>query len=62
MSPLSTFGSSSVEYLGPNRRIYQRRAGDDRREMLRFELSNPNRRAGEDRRQENNVWNNLHRV
>lgn len=62
MSPLSTFESSAVEYQGPNRRTYQRRAGDDRREMLRFELSNPNRRTGEDRRQENNLWNNLHRV
>ncbi len=62
MSPLSTFETSMVEYQGPNRRIHQRRAGDDRRDMLRFELSNPNRRTGEDRRKENNLWNNLHRV
>ena len=62
MANVSHFKIDNPESKGPDKRHYQRRENYDRREMLRFEPENPNRRSGLDRRQENNIWNNLHRT
>lgn len=62
MSNRAQFHTSDPSFNRPEKRCFQRRQSFDRREMLRFELDNPNRRSGMDRREENNVWNNLHRV
>jgi hypothetical protein len=42
-------------YIGPDRRIANRRELKDRREMIRFELDKTPRRSGKDRRKDN-VW------
>lgn len=46
------------EYVGENRRRFQRRIKGDRRDMLRFEPENPDRRSHKDRRHEGSkdVW------
>ena len=44
-------------YIGPERRIEQRRKQNDRRAAIRFELSKTPRRSGKDRRVANkSVW------
>jgi hypothetical protein len=66
MANLAHFNVSELEFTGLNRRCCPRReACDDRREMLRFEPKNPGRRSSLertdiDRREEDNIWNNLH--
>lgn len=61
MANITQFKGDDLAFKGPSKRVHARRETRDRREMLRFELENPNRRSGLDRRQENNIWNNLHR-
>ncbi|MDH5436172.1 MAG: hypothetical protein OEX83_05365 [Gammaproteobacteria bacterium] len=61
MSNTAHFKAENVAFKGPSKRIHVRRETYDRRELLRFEMENPNRRSGMDRRVENNIWNNLHR-
>lgn len=61
MSNISQFKTENLAFTGASKRMQVRRETHDRRDMLRFELENPNRRSGMDRREENNVWNNLHR-
>jgi hypothetical protein len=41
---------STSEYLGPERRRYNRRQGGDRRAEVRFEPGKSDRRSGKDRR------------
>lgn len=45
-------------YAGPERRRFQRRIKGDRRDMLRFEPNNPDRRSHKDRRHQGSkdVW------
>ncbi|MDH5190726.1 MAG: hypothetical protein OEW89_05715 [Gammaproteobacteria bacterium] len=61
MANTAQFKAGDLAFNGQNKRFYVRRETGDRREMLRFELDNPNRRSGIDRRRENNIWNNLHK-
>jgi hypothetical protein len=39
-----------AQYTGPERRLMERRDGQDRRAMIRFELTKPGRRQLQDRR------------
>ena len=47
-------GNSS--YMGKERRAQQRRAGSDRRQMVRFS-EKADRRTGKDRRNFQGIWN-----
>ncbi len=45
------------DYKGPDRRMRTRRSGRDRRELIRFELDNEDRRSHRDRRKNNHdIW------
>ncbi len=47
-------------YSGPEHRKYVRRINADRREDMRFESDDKQRRSGRDRRAENQIWDCLH--
>ncbi len=43
-------------YAGPERRIFNRRSGIDRRTMLRWEPTKDDRRQGIGRREDDQLW------
>ena len=43
-------------YAGPERRIFNRRSGIDRRTMLRWEPTKDDRRQGTGRREDDQLW------
>ncbi len=49
----------SEGYTGPDRRIFARRSGTDRRDTLRWEPKKVDRRQGCGRRHEDQVWNTI---
>jgi hypothetical protein len=53
-------GQSGSDYQGPERRKFQRRQSEDRREGIRLELDKPPRRSGKDRRSHEYLWNQPH--
>jgi hypothetical protein len=46
-------------YAGPERRKFVRRAGTDRRTMLRWEPSKDDRRQGTGRREDDQLWDTI---